>query len=168
MLQSRFKKQQVALVSLNRPKFRVHLSRLQRPVGDGFPNCFATATQLLCQLTNGQHRKSPRLDLLANLQVKLSSQRSRDTFCCFANRLRLLALLHLNAQIALLCCDKRYDPATKATCRSLGNELNTVIANRFARKSARSFCFRGTHSNRTSTPRFSASRSSLTAPRKAG
>jgi len=105
MLQSRFENQQVPLVNFNRPQFRVHLSRLQRPVSDGFPNCFATATQLLCQLTNGQHRKSPRLDLLANLQVKLSSQRSRDTFCCFANRLRLLALLHLNAQIALLCCD---------------------------------------------------------------
>jgi hypothetical protein len=72
------------------------------------------------------------------------------------------------AQKASLCCDWRYVPAAKATRRSLGNELNTLIANLFARKSARSFCCRGIHSNRTSIPRFSASLSSRIAPRKAG
>jgi hypothetical protein len=46
MFQSRFKNQQVALVSLNRPQFRVQLSRLQRPVSDCFPNCLTTAAQL--------------------------------------------------------------------------------------------------------------------------
>jgi hypothetical protein len=44
MLQSRFENQQIPLVSLNRPKFRVHLSRLQQTVSDGFPHCFPTAT----------------------------------------------------------------------------------------------------------------------------
>jgi hypothetical protein len=60
MLKPCSEKCQIPLVSLNRPQFRVHLSRLQQTSGNGSLHCFTTATQLLRQLPNRQHRKSPR------------------------------------------------------------------------------------------------------------
>jgi hypothetical protein len=57
------------------------------------------------------------------LQVNLSSQRSRNTFCRFANYLRLQAFSQLNAQKASLCCDSVSFALVFAPKASHANEL---------------------------------------------